>query len=131
QPGSFLVLATLGIYAASYFSSSRKSWKETIRRVAVFPPVWASALAVALRPIVFASSVETLLDLGMKTLIPLALISVGAQLEFRKNLFSRELSPLAIGLGYKLILAPLLIALLFAGTLGQTGQPIRITILEA
>jgi predicted permease len=131
QPGSFLVLATLGIAAASYFSSSRPSGRALLSRVARFPPIWALLAAVALRPVAFGPGLEGVLGLGRTLLIPLALVSVGAQLRFDRARMLRERGPLLLGLGFKLVLAPLLIALLFAGALRRTGPAVRITILEA
>lgn len=131
QPGSFLVLATLGIATASLFSAKRASWKTVLFRIVRFPPIWATLAAFALRPLAFPRELELILAWGMRSLIPLALISVGAQLEFRKNLFQRELSPLISGLVYKLVVAPLFIGLIFVILLHNRGESIRITILEA
>ena len=41
QPGSFLVLSTLGIYAAAFFSARQSTPGALIRRILVFPAVWA------------------------------------------------------------------------------------------
>jgi len=131
QPGSFLVLATLGIIAASYFSSRQSSVRAVLGRVLRFPPIWATALAFALHPVRFPGPFETLLGIGLNLLIPLALISIGAQLNFSKKQFERELSPLAFGLLYKLAIAPLIIALIFVVGLGLRGEMIRVTLLEA
>jgi malate permease and related proteins len=63
-------------------------------------------------------------------LIPLALVSVGAQLRWRRPT-PDEWSRLRWGLGYKLLLAPAMIALLYYAVLGLSGEPIRVTVLEA
>jgi hypothetical protein len=131
QPGSFLVLSTLGLVAASFFSSGRASLRGIIARMARFPPMWALILAVLLRPVVFSGPVETLLRWGNRSLVPLALISVGAALNFDRSHLSRERSPVVLGLVYKLALAPLGMALLLAGVLHQRGEAARITLIEA
>jgi predicted permease len=131
QPGSFLVLSTLGILAASFFSSGRTSLSAVLRRMARFPPMWALVAAVLLRPVAFGGPVLTLLRLGNRILVPLALISVGAALNFDRSHLSRERLPLAAGLLYKLVLAPLAMALLLVACLHQRGEAVRITLIEA
>ncbi|MDE2142955.1 MAG: AEC family transporter [Elusimicrobia bacterium] len=131
QPGSFLVLSTLGIIAASCFSSGRASVSAVLGRMAKFPPLWALILAVLLRPIPFSADVEVVLRFGMRTLIPLALISVGGALRFDRKILAREQVPVTAGLMYKLILAPAAMALLLVAAFHQRGQATRITLLEA
>jgi predicted permease len=131
QPGSFLVLATLGLVAASYFSSGRASASAIAGRMARFPPMWALVAAVLLRPVAFAAPVEAILRLGANSLAPLALISVGAALNFDRRLLGRERSPVVAGLLYKLALAPLGMALLLVVCLHRRGEAVRITLVEA
>jgi predicted permease len=144
QPGSFLVLSTLGIYSAFYFSLKNRSLPDSsstanknsprvamLKRFLSFPPVWAMILALALRSLTFPEIVNSVLSLGMRAMIPLALISVGAQLRFNKKQFEGELAPLYFGLGYKLVLAPLLMTFFLVGILHQNGETIRITLLES
>jgi predicted permease len=71
---------------------------------------------------------ELLKRLG-DTLSPLALVSVGLQLRFDQLRGNR--SPLAVGLGFKLLLAPLCLAILYVGVLRTTGEIIRVTLFEA
>jgi predicted permease len=131
QPGSFLVLSTVGIYAASFFSARRSSLRSLLARILRFPPVWATLLGLASRSFALPAPSELILGWGTQSLIPLALISVGGQLDLSRSQFERELSPVAWGLGYKLILAPLLLLALYVGILHQHGEAIRITLLEA
>ena len=131
QPGSFLVLATAGLAAASYFSSGRASAGAVIRRMAGFPPLWALIAAVLLRPVPFPAAVTAALGLGMKTLVPLALISVGGALRFDRSRLDRERAPVAVGLLYKLVLAPVMMALLLLVVSRQRGEAVRITVLES
>lgn len=131
QPGSFLVLSTLGIVAASFYSSGRASLSEVLGRMARFPPLWALITAVFLRPFAFARPVAAVLLFGNRSLVPLALISVGGALNFDRTHLVRERSPLALGLLYKLLLAPLAMALLLVVGLHQRGDAVRITLVEA
>jgi predicted permease len=59
----------------------------------------------------------------------LALVSVGLQL--RLDQLRGDSSPLALGLSFKLLLAPLLLAILYIGVMRVNGEAIRITLFEA
>lgn len=131
QPGSFLALSTVGVAAASWYSSGRASPRAALRRVLAFPPVWALAASVALRPFEYPVPLAAGLGLLSKTMVPLALIAVGGNLDFRAALRGRERGALEWGLGYKLVLAPLLIGALFLGAAGLRGEAARVTVLEA
>jgi hypothetical protein len=131
QPGSFLVLSTLGLLAASFFSSGRASFAAVLGRMARFPPMWALIAAVLLRRVEFNGPVESILRLGPKSLVPLALISVGGALNFDRSHLGRERSPVVLGLLYKLMLAPLTMALLLVVCLHRRGEAVRITLVEA
>jgi predicted permease len=131
QPGSFLVLSTLGLVAASYFSSSRASLSAILGRMARFPPLWALIAAVLLRPVAFGGFFEKFLLLGNHALVPLALISVGSALNFDRTAVEDKREPLVAGLFYKLILAPLGMAMFLVVCLHQRGDAVRITLVEA
>jgi predicted permease len=63
------------------------------------------------------------------TLAPLALVSVGLQLRLEQ--LRGCYVPLSLGLAFKLILGPALIALLYLGILGKYGQMTQVTLFEA
>ena len=78
-----------------------------MRRIFVFPPVIALALALLLRPLPFPQPLEIALARIGETLAPLALLSVGMQLQL--GAIREHAQALALGLGYKLVLAPALV----------------------
>lgn len=129
QLGSFLVLSTLGIVVATCYSSGGISGRQMLRKILLFPPLQALLLALLLRPLAYPEWLLPVLQKLGDTLTPLALVSVGFQL--RLSALRWELKPLAIGLGYKLFLAPTLVALLFVGLLGGRGEVLQVTIFEA
>jgi hypothetical protein len=129
QLGSFLVLSTLGITVAGVYSSGRPGMAEIGRRIVTFPPFIALVLALLLIPVEYAPWFTTLLKRLGDTLAPLALVSVGLQL--RLGHLVGNLRNLAIGLGFKLLLVPLVIYLLYVPLLGGQGQAIRVTVFEA
>ncbi|MGB4600570.1 MAG: AEC family transporter [Trichlorobacter sp.] len=129
QLGTFMTLATLGILAATVYSSGNASPRQMAQKVLFFPPFQALILAIILRPVPFPEWTVTILRKLADTITPLALASVGFQLQFTslKGLRTR----LALGLGYKLLAGPLLIAGLYLGLLGLRGTPIQVTVFEA
>lgn len=129
QLGSFLVLSILGVTVAGIYSSGRPCASEIAVRVLTFPPFIALCAALLLIPVDYPPwFTEVLKRLG-DTLAPLALVSVGFQL--RLGHLAGNVRNLAVGLGFKLVLAPLVLFLLYVPLLGAHGQAIQITLFEA
>jgi malate permease and related proteins len=129
QLGTYLVLSTLGIAVASIYSAGANSAGDVIKRVFTFPPLLALLLALALMHVHYPQWVDDILRRLGDTLSPLALVSVGLQL--RLDQLRGNSSPLALGLSFKLLLAPLLLAILYVGLLRVTGDVVRVTLFEA
>jgi len=129
QLGTYLVLSTIGIFVICYYSDAAVSPREVAMRVVTFPPLIALVIAAALMPFSYPAWVVSVLSRLSGTLAPLALVSVGLQL--RLGALRGNRGPLAMGLGYKLVLAPLLIALVYAGVIGLRGPTTQITLFEA
>jgi predicted permease len=129
QLGSFMVLSTLGVLAASIYSSGGSSLRNMPRKVLLFPPFQAMMLALILRPVPFPEWAVMILRKLADTVTPLALVSVGFQL--RMTSLSGLKLRLATGLGYKLLLGPAILSLLYLGVLGLRGSVIQVTLFEA
>lgn len=129
QLGSFLALSVLGITVAGIYSSGRPTATEIALRILRFPPFIALVIAFALIPFEYAPWFSALLKRLGDTLAPLALLSVGLQL--RLGHVAEHGRNLALGLGFKLILAPLAIYLLYVQLFGAQGQAIQVTLFEA
>lgn len=129
QLGSFFVLSILGITVAGIYSSGRPAASEIFKRILFFPPFISLLIALLLIPIEYAEWFTVLLKRLGDTLAPLALLSVGLQL--RLGHLAGNGRNLAIGLLFKLILAPLAIFLLYVPLLGAHGQAIQVTLFEA
>ena len=128
QFGTYLVLSTLGIVVASIYSTGATSAREIVKRIVTFPPFLALLLAVVLMRLDYPAWFSDVLRRLGDTLSPLALVSVGLQLRLGQ-LQGNRLS-LALGLAFKLLLAPLALALLYVGLLGATGRIVQITLFE-
>jgi predicted permease len=129
QLGSFLVLSTLGITVAGIYSSGRPGVGEMLKRVLQFPPFIALVIALLLIPMDYPAWLTFVLKRLGDTLAPLALVAVGFQL--RLGHLRGNGRNLAIGLAFKLVLAPLVLFLLYVPLLGAHGQAIQITLFEA
>ncbi len=129
QLGSFLVLSTLGITFAGIYSSGMPGILAMVKRIVLFPPFIALIVALLLMPFAYPEWMSVVLKRMGDTLAPLALLSVGFQLRLG-HLAGNGLK-LAIGLGFKLVLAPLMIFLLYVPLLHAKGQAIQITLFEA
>jgi predicted permease len=129
QLGTYLVLSTLGITVACIYSSGTASRREIAGRVVTFPPLIALVLAVALSPVAFPAWLNGVFHRLGDTLAPLALVSVGLQL--RLDQLHGYKRALGAGLAFKLVLGPLLIALLYVGALSWSGETSRVTVFEA
>ncbi|MEZ0368322.1 MAG: AEC family transporter, partial [Candidatus Sericytochromatia bacterium] len=131
QPGTFLILGTLGLIVASAHAGSSVSPRTLAIRVLSFPPFIAFLAAMLAQILGWQPTgpLAGLLQLLGASLGPLALLAVGLQL---KPILDRELlRPLLAGLSFKLLLAPLLIAAIYAGGLQLRGELVQVCILEA
>lgn len=108
QLGSYLALSTFGLLVAAHYGNQAMHWRDMCCRVLTFPPFIAVAVALMLRPIAFPPALDDAIARLGATVAPVALLAVGCQL--RIDELWRNRSALALGLGYKLILGPLLIA---------------------
>lgn len=129
QLGSFLTLSTLGILVANLYSSGATSAAAIIRKIVLFPPFIALLMALALIPVDYPVWAVTVLKRLGDTLAPLALVSVGFQL--RLGHLAGNSRNLALGLAFKLLLAPLALFLLYVELIGDGGQVIQVTLFEA
>ena len=131
QPG-FVALSTVGILVANFYSGSKDSLLKHLSRILKFPPFIAFVIALLLN--IFSIEIpkdfdEVLMKLGATT-VPLALVSVGSQMQWKK-IEKKEGFHLFIGLLFKLVLLPLLILVIYKYIFHQNGDVIDICILEA
>lgn len=131
QPG-FVALSTVGILVANFYSGSKDSLLKHLSKILKSPPFIAFVIALLLN--IFSIEIpkdfdEVLMKLGATT-VPLALVSVGSQMQWEK-IEKKEGFHLFIGLLFKLVLLPLLILVIYKYIFHQSGDVIDICILEA
>jgi len=149
NPGTSIVLAVPGVLLASHLTdhshghanghangrtdgqaeSAGAAMAGALKRMLLFPPFQALVLGLLLRPVPLPDWVLAGLSRIGATLVPLSLLTVGFGLSLR--LPGAKAKPLALGLVYKLILAPALIWLVAAKGFGNTGPVAQVTVFEA
>ncbi len=129
QVGSFLALATLGTFVASYYSSkSDVSFKIISIRVLTFPPFLSLIFALFLIDVEFPAVVDNVLSTFANTIVPIALVAVGLQLKLK--LPADEIKPFGIAISTKLLISPIL-AYLLCHILSWDNQVALVSIMEA
>lgn len=131
QPGSFMVMATLGIVVAALYSKGKPDAKIIARKIILFPPFVAFFIAITMNVLHFGftENWQSVFQKLGNTVTPIALVAVGMQLKFDKR--SRHLNFLALGLFFKLMVTPAFFYLLYKVVLKQNGLPIDVSITEA
>ncbi len=130
QLGSYLALATIGVFvAALYAGNAPTSRGAMLRKIMTFPPLIALVLAVALRPLPFPAPLDAALARLGDTLAPLALLSVGLQL--RLGALRSHARLLSIGLGYKLVACPALVFAVLWLVDAELDMTSRVSMIEA
>jgi len=128
QPGSFLVMSSFGILTASFASTGIFNIQTIFKKLLSFPPFLCFLIALILPKNFFNHSVNTILETIGSIMIPLAMLSLG--LQFKLELKNTPWRNFAIGISYKLILAPLLIYIILYFILGQDTYINKIAIME-
>lgn len=130
--GGFLAVSIAGVLIASHYSSSKGKWKGIFQKLIEFPPFQAFLLALIV--LVFdlsypQSLASTFKSLG-GTLTPLAMVSVGLQMQWQFQGVSW--AKIAWGLGYKLFIGPVLILLIYWSLLSEESSLLlHVSVMEA
>lgn len=129
QLGSMPVLFTLGIITASIYAGSNVGARDILKRIVLFPPFFALVAALLLRQVAYPDWLTSALVRMGDTLAPIALVSVGFQLQLGH--LAGNARSLATGLAFKLLLAPLVFYGVYVHLLDVKGLAAQVTIFEA
>ena len=129
QLGSFGVFSAVAVPFAAVVGGGQVKIRAVVMRLVRFFPFLALVLALALRPVAFPPVVEGVLGKLADTMSPLALASVGWQLEARalRGAFGR----LALGLTYKLVVAPAMVLGVLWASQSSFGLVERVAVAQA
>jgi len=131
QMGTFLALSTYGAVVVAIYSNNggtKVSVQNVLKKIFKFPPFISLLIAFALNGIEFNADVSKALSTLGNTLIPLALISVGYNLQLK--IPKKDISPFILGIVNKLILLPIF-AFIIVHIFGFEGFITDITLLES
>ena len=129
QMGTFLALATYGIFVASYYSNTSEiNVQIMIVKVLTFPPFISLIIALFFIGTPFPDVILKVLSTLANTIVPVALVAVGLQLQLK--LPGHEIKPFGIALFIKLIIAPM-IALAIVNIAGWTNLAASVSVMEA
>lgn len=131
QPGTFVMLSTLGVLVAVLYSRGTPSAGVIAKRVFSFPPFIGFAIGAIMNVsgYDFIDVVQTVLQKLGSCVTPVALVAVGLQLGINQK--SRHWGFLALGLAMKLLMIPALFFIVYRLILGAHGPLIDISIMEA
>lgn len=130
QLGSYFVLSTVGMWVAAVYSADRTvSLQTVIRKMCLFRPFQAFAVAMVLMPLEWPLWALDPLEKLAATLVPLALVSVGFQMQVGQA--QGRSGFLALGLTFKLLIAPGLILLVYTTVFNMSGPHLQITVFES
>ena len=131
QPGSFVVMATLGVFTATLFSKGQANAKDIARKILLFPPFigFFIACVFSVFKLDFISDLQTVFQKLGSTVTPIALLSVGLQIKLDKQ--SQHWKFLRLGLFFKLILTPAIFYLLYKIVLKGNGLVVDVSIMES
>jgi len=130
QVGSYFVLSTVGIMVASFHSAGQRVEARTIvRKIVLFIPFQAFVVALVSMPFEYPVWLDDLLRRLGATLVPLALVSVGYELQLSQ--VRGKARALTVGLLFKLALGPALVLMIYAGLFGAGGPLLQVTVFEA
>jgi predicted permease len=108
---TFLLLSTAGVAVAITSSQNQSiSARILLKKIFTFPPFLGCLTALTIPHFVDISVLSPLFDKLASTVGPLALFSIGLQLQFKG--YRDELKRISVTLLYKLLLAPALIAVI-------------------
>ena len=129
QAGCFIALAVGGTIVAALYSGGRVHPAVIVRKVVVFPPFVAVITGIAIALLGgLPAAIDGMLERIGATLVPLALFSVG--LQFRLRIERGQAAAIALGLSWKLVLAP--VCVYIAGrSFGVDGLVLIVAVLEA
>ncbi|WP_233841991.1 AEC family transporter [Dyella sp. 2HG41-7] len=129
QLGTFPLLSSAGVIVGSIYAGRDSNAGSILRRILTFPSFVALILGIVVGALGgWPQTVSDVLAPIGATLTPLALFSVGMQIRFKRE--EGQSSALAWGLGWKLLLAPL-VCWMLASVTHVSGLVLTVGVLQA
>ncbi|MEB2779077.1 AEC family transporter [Algoriphagus sp. C2-6-M1] len=131
QGGSFLLVSSLAILVGSIYSHKEGNLREIPLKILRFPPFGFLLITIGMS-IVGWKTPEFLIPLVSligKTMAPVAIFAIG--LKFSIDFDSLSSKFYWLGMGYRLLLAPLMVWLIFRNFLPESSLEFKVTVLES
>ncbi|WP_192347621.1 AEC family transporter [Algoriphagus sp. Y33] len=131
QGGSFLLVSSLAILAGSIYSHKEGNLKEVPLKILRFPPFGFLLITIAMS-ILGLKTPEILIPIVSligKTMAPMAVFAIG--LKFSIDFDSLSSKFYWLGMGYRLLLAPLVVWLIYRNFLPVNSLEFKVTVLES
>lgn len=131
QPGSFVVVSTLAILVASMYSKGTTGSAAIFKKILFFPLFVAFVIACLVNVLQrdFSDVLQSVFQRLGSTVTPIALVSVGMQLELDWK--SRHWNFLILGLFFKLMITPAFFYFLYVILLNGKGLVVQVSLLES
>jgi predicted permease len=131
QGGSFLIVSSLSILVGSLYGNHSESLRKVPLKILKFPPFGflVGTLVMSFLNLKTPELLIPLLQLIGKTMPPMALLAIGLKFTVdRRSLASRFFW---YGLGYRLILAPAVVWMIYRNFLPADSLDLKVTVLES
>lgn len=131
QGGSFLIVSSLSILVGSIYGNHSESLAKVPMKILKFPPFGflIGTLLMSIFEIKTPEFLIPLLQLIGKTMPPMALLAIGLKFSVDKDSLTSRF--FWYGLGYRLILAPALIWLIYKNFLPANSLDLKVTVMES
>ncbi|WP_419768492.1 AEC family transporter [Arcobacter sp.] len=129
QLGTFIFLISYATFVLTLYSGSGKTnFKIITIKVVTFPPFLSLIVGLLLMGTTLSPMVIHILKIFSNTIVPLVLVAVGLQLQFK--IPAHDIKPFFVSSFIKLIIGPA-IAFLICFIFGWSGLPAKVSIIEA
>ncbi len=129
QLGSFPALSTYGaIILATYSGGSKPAPAAIVKKILTFPPFIALIIGLFLMGTTLPLVATNILEMVAASLVPVVMVAIGLQITLK--LPPGSWGPFGIGLGLRLVVAPV-VALFLCLSLGFSGPAVQVAIFES
>lgn len=131
QGGSFLLVSSLAILVGSLYSHKEGNLREIPLKILRFPPFSFLLITIAMSILGWKTPefIIPIVSMIGKTMAPMAIFAIG--LKFSIDFDSLSSKFYWLGIGYRLILAPLMVWLIYRNFLPESSLEFKVTILES
>ncbi|MEB2773778.1 AEC family transporter [Algoriphagus sp. D3-2-R+10] len=131
QGGSFLLVSSLAILVGSIYSHKEGNLREIPLKILRFPPFGFLLVTIAMSILGWKTPefLIPIVSLIGKTMAPVAIFAIG--LKFSIDFDSLNSKFYWLGMGYRLLLAPLMVWLIYRNFLPENSLEFKVTVLES